>query len=353
MKEVYVDLGSRSYTIYIENGLRHRFLDYIRPFAKGKRIFILTDENVYQHYGLYLKQQLSTDFQVGINILPAGEQTKDFANLQPIFEELLAFGLTRSDLLIALGGGVIGDLTGFIAAFYLRSIDFIQIPTSLLAQVDSSVGGKVGVDLVQGKNVVGAFYQPKTVLIDPEMLETLSDHFFNDGMAEVIKYGCIKDRKLFELLEELGNRSAVMKQIEDIVHICCDIKRQVVEDDERDLGERLKLNYGHTLGHALEAATSYQVYSHGQAISIGMVAANQLAIAAELLEKTEAIRIENLLKAFQLPVCVNTDLLQSALPFIAADKKNLDNQLNIILLDEIGHSLIYPSSSSIYNQLVE
>ncbi|MDQ8766836.1 3-dehydroquinate synthase [Streptococcus ruminantium] len=351
MKEIYVDLGSRSYTIHIENGLRHRFVDYIYPFVKGQRVFILTDEHVHFHYGQDLVAQLSKFFEVGIKILPAGEGTKDFSNLQPIFEDLLAFGLTRSDLIIALGGGVIGDLAGFIAASYLRGIDFVQIPTSLLAQVDSSVGGKVGVDLAQGKNVIGAFYQPKTVLIDPEVLNTLSDHFFHDGMAEVIKYGCIKRLQLFELLERLGNRQAIMEQIEEIIHTCCDIKRKVVEDDERDTGERLKLNYGHTLGHALESATAYQVYSHGQAISIGMVVANQLAIAAGMLQEADAVRIEQLLRAFHLPTNVDKKLIQSALPFISADKKNLENRLNIILVEKIGTSLIYPTSADIYQQL--
>lgn len=351
MKEIYVDLGSRSYTIHIENGLRHRFVDYIHPFVKGKRVFILTDEHVHFHYGQDLVAQLSKFFEVGIKILPAGEGTKDFSNLQPIFEDLLAFGLTRSDLIIALGGGVIGDLAGFIAASYLRGIDFVQIPTSLLAQVDSSVGGKVGVDLAQGKNVIGAFYQPKTVLIDPEVLNTLSDHFFHDGMAEVIKYGCIKRLQLFELLERLGNRQAIMEQIEEIIHTCCDIKRKVVEDDERDTEERLKLNYGHTLGHALESATAYQVYSHGQAISIGMVVANQLAIAAGMLQEADAMRIEQLLRAFHLPTNVDKKLIQSALPFISADKKNLENRLNIILIEKIGTSLIYPTSADIYQQL--
>lgn len=352
MKEVYVDLGSRSYTIHIENGLRHRFLDYIAPFAKGGRIFLVTDENVYQHYGPALLDQLSPRFQVGVKVLPAGEQTKAFANMQAIFEDLLDFGLTRSDLILALGGGVIGDLAGFIAATYLRGIDFIQIPTSLLAQVDSSVGGKVGVDLAQGKNVVGAFYQPKAVLIDPEMLATLSDHFFHDGMAEVIKYGCIKDEKLFDLLERLGSRQAVMGQIEEIVYTCCDIKRQVVEDDERDTGERLKLNYGHTLGHALEAATAYQTYSHGQAIAIGMVAVNQLAVRRDILPEVAAQRIERLLQAFQLPTSVTKESIQAALPFITADKKNLGNRLNMILVDRIGHSLIHPSQAAIYQELL-
>lgn len=352
MRELYLDLGQRSYSIYVENGLRHRMASYIVPLVKGQRILILTDQHVDGYYGQSLVEQLQGTFQVRKLVLQPGERTKDFSILRPLYEELVDFGFTRSDLILALGGGVIGDLAGYLAATYLRGVDFIQIPTSLLAQVDSSVGGKVGVDLAQGKNLVGAFYQPKAVLIDPEMLTTLSDHFFNDGMAEVIKYGCIKDSSLFERLESARNRQAVMEDIEEIIWSCCSIKAQVVEEDERDVGERLKLNYGHTLGHALEAATSYQKYSHGQAISIGMVAANQIALSLGYLDEVIATRIENLLSAFHLPTQTDSKECKEALPFINTDKKNIENQLKIILLTEIGQAFIYQTSPSIYEKCI-
>lgn len=352
MQEIYVDLGSRSYTIYIEKGLRSRLVELIRPFMRGNRIFILTDENVDSYYGEQLVHELSSEFLVQKKVLPVGERSKDFSKMQSIFEDLLAFGLTRTDLILSFGGGVIGDIAGFIASSYLRGVDFIQIPTTLLAQVDASIGGKVGVDLPQGKNVIGAFYQPKSVFIDPEMLQTLPDLFFYDGMAEVVKYGCIKDSSLFSLLEALDNRQAVMEQIEGIIYRCCDLKRQVIERDEYDTGERLLLNYGHTLGHALEAATHYQQYLHGQAISIGMVAINHLSLMQGLLSKEEAERIERLLVKFHLPIQVELSTLQTAFPFLAADKKNLDNFLHVVLLRQIGNAFTVRTQIDFFAPLI-
>lgn len=337
MKQLFVDLKAHSYQIMIEQGLRQHITDYIKEVYQGKKIVLMTDTHVDHYYGEQMYQTLSQNYQVLKIVLPAGEQTKSFHQLAPIYEQLVDFQLTRSDAIMAMGGGVIGDIAGFIAATYLRGITFIQMPTSLLAQVDSSVGGKVGVDLPQGKNLIGAFYQPKIVLIDPLMLMTLPDRDFNDGMAEVIKYGCILDMSFFEQLEQLTHRELIMTHIDDIIWQCCDLKRHVVEQDERDQGERLKLNYGHTFGHALEAATNYQMYSHGQAISIGMQIINDLTPQLSLSDKQ---RIAQLLTHFKLPTTYTAEDIQRLRPYLTADKKILNQQLKLVKLTTIGHSII-------------
>ena len=290
--ELIVDLKERSYPIIIEKGLIDKISEKVKNVYKGKKIFILTDENVNKYYGKKVVSALSEYFDVKLVSLKAGEETKNFNTLPMVYNELLDFNLTRSDLIITLGGGVIGDLGGFVASSYLRGIDFIQVPTSLLAQVDSSVGGKVAVDLERGKNLVGSFYHPKAVLIDPEVLNTLDNRFFIDGMAEVIKYGCIKDKMFFEFLYEMENNSDVIDNMERVIHKCCDIKRIVVESDEKDKGERMLLNFGHTLGHAIEQYYNYTKYTHGEAVAIGMYEITKISEAKGLTVKGTAERIK-------------------------------------------------------------
>lgn len=237
---------------------------------------IISDDNVFPLYGEQLKASLH-DYEVHELILPHGEPTKAFGTLPTLYNALLKQKFSRSDLIIALGGGVIGDLAGFAAASYLRGIRLVQIPTSLLAQVDSSVGGKVAVDLPQGKNLVGAFYHPKLVLIDPQVLHTLPSHFIMDGMGEVIKYGCIKDAALFETLKTRGSFDNLQDILADIIYRCVDIKRQVVEQDQFDTGERMLLNFGHTLAHTIEQHFHYERESHGEAVGIGMYQITKIA----------------------------------------------------------------------------
>ena len=302
MSELQVGLGNNSYTIVIENGLRHRLPEEIKKIYSGSKIAIVTDNNVGMYYGSQLESGLqAAGYETVLITLPAGEHTKDFMVLPRIYDQLLDFQLTRDELIIALGGGVIGDVTGFAASSYLRGVPFIQIPTSLLAQVDSSIGGKVGVDLARGKNLVGAFYQPKKVFIDPQMLDTLPDHYFRDGMGEVIKYGCIKNAAFFDFLKTMHTREELMLHIEDILYTCCDIKRRVVETDEKDTGERMLLNFGHTIGHALETYTDYSKYSHGEAITIGMVAITRLSEKKGITKPGTADEIEALAKQIGLP----------------------------------------------------
>lgn len=345
--ELIVDLKERSYPIIIEKGLIDKISEKVKNVYKGKKIFILTDENINKYYGKKVVSALSEYFDVKLVSLKAGEETKNFNTLPMVYNELLDFNLTRSDLIITLGGGVIGDLGGFVASSYLRGIDFIQVPTSLLAQVDSSVGGKVAVDLERGKNLVGSFYHPKAVLIDPEVLNTLDNRFFIDGMAEVIKYGCIKDKMFFEFLYEMENNSDVIDNMERVIHKCCDIKRIVVESDEKDKGERMLLNFGHTLGHAIEQYYNYTKYTHGEAVAIGMYEITKISEAKGLTVKGTAERIKEILIKYNLPYKMDVNI-EEILDTINLDKKKLGKSLNLIILKEIGNSEIYKTTTEFF-----
>ena len=342
MKVLRVNLDEKSYDIVIQKDLKDYFGEYIKTVFDGNKVAIITDDNLNDIYGENIKSNIENEgLEVKIISVKPGEKSKSFDTLPGIYNELLDFKLTRSDLIIALGGGVVGDLAGFVASTFLRGIDFIQIPTSLLAQVDSSVGGKVAVDLERGKNLVGSFYHPKLVLIDPNMLGTLPEKYFNDGLGEVIKYGCIKSKELFEKLESFENKEELKENIGDIIYECCNIKREVVENDEKDLGERMVLNFGHTLGHAIEQIYNYETYSHGEAVAIGMNMISKIAEEKELTKRGTAERIEKLLKKYGLGTEVNIEDNGLAREAIKLDKKNLNGSLNVILLKDIGESYIY------------
>lgn len=341
-----VDLGDKSYPIYIEKGILSQAGTYLEKMFSGKKIFIVSDDNVFPLYAETLLTALSR-WECHTLVLPHGEPTKSFETLPKLYKAMLDTKLSRSDLVIALGGGVIGDLTGFAASSYLRGVKYVQIPTSLLAQVDSSVGGKVAVDLPQGKNLIGAFYHPKLVLIDPNTLQTLPEHFIVDGMGEVIKYGCIKDASLFQLLESHTSFTDLQEQLEHILFTCVDIKRQVVEADQFDLGERMLLNFGHTLAHTIEQYYHYQRESHGEAVAIGMYQISKLAETKGLTKIGTAQRIKNLLCTYGLPYECQIPMEQ-LLDAILLDKKNLNDRLNVILLHEIGDSYIYPTATTFF-----
>ncbi|MGP6147316.1 3-dehydroquinate synthase [Jeotgalibaca sp. A122] len=357
MSVLTVDVATEDihYPLKIQKGLLNQLAEEIKSIYKNKKIAIVTDQNVYRFYGEQVVTQLTdAGFEIEMIILEPGEQAKSMENLQAIFSRLIAFGLSRSDLMIALGGGVIGDLAGFAAASYLRGIDFVQVPTTLLAQVDSSVGGKVAIDLPEGKNLVGAFYHPKLVVIDPEVLTTLADSTFNDGMAEVIKYGCIHDAQFFNQLKGYQTRAEVMADIEDVIAICCTIKRDLVQSDEKDTSERMLLNFGHTVGHAIEAYYHYEKYTHGQAISIGMVAINRLTEALGLSENGSTAAIEAILRQYQLPteLTVASDY-KYILPLIKNDKKNIQNALFVVVLDAIGSSRTMAAPVDFFSPLLK
>ena len=346
MKEIRVALGEKSYWIKIAAGLLSAAGDEIRRvLPQTEKIAVITDSNVAPLYGERLRKSLEmAGFSVTVREFPAGEESKNLAVLGRLYEGLAAAGLTRSDAIVALGGGVTGDMAGLAAATYLRGIAFIQIPTSLLAAVDSSVGGKVAVDLPQGKNLVGAFYQPKLVLIDPELLYTLPPRFLHDGLAEVIKYGCIRDTGLFTRLEQLPGDAALLAQAEAIIATCCTIKARIVEQDEFDTGERMLLNFGHTLGHAVEKAFHYDTYSHGEAVGLGMVLLTSQAEKLGLTDPGTAAKIVALLQKFSLPVEITLSR-EEFIKTIALDKKKRGSQLTLVLIKDIGEGYLHTIES--------
>lgn len=343
------------YPLKIEKGILARLVEEIETVYANKRIAIVTDQNVQRLYGERVERLLSdAGYEVKMIVLEAGEQTKSLTNLSAVYSELIAFRMTRSDLLIAFGGGVIGDLAGYAAATYLRGIPFVQIPTTLLAQVDSSVGGKVAIDVPEGKNLVGAFYHPDLVLIDPDVLQTLEDSTFNDGMAEVIKYACIQDKRFFEQLRGYRSREEVMADIEAVIERCCAMKRDLVESDEKDTGERMLLNFGHTIGHAIEAFYHYEKYTHGQAISIGMVAMSRLTEAAGISRKGTTEEVKALLEQYHLPTRLEQPAdYEKILPLIQQDKKNIRNTLYVVVLNEVGSAKRVEADASFFLPLMK
>ena len=341
MRIVHVDLGSKSYDIEIERGLLPHVGGKIKTLLpKAEKIAIITDSHIRPLYASILQESLEKEgLVVTVLTFPAGEESKNLKTLGSLYDRLAEAGLTRSDGVVALGGGVTGDMGGLAAATFLRGIAFVQIPTSLLATVDSSVGGKVAIDLSGGKNLVGAFYQPKAVYIDPDVLKTLPARYLHDGLAEVIKYGCIMDKELFMMLEKIQNDAELLTRADEIIEICCRIKARIVEHDEFDTGERMLLNFGHTLGHAVEKTFCFDRYSHGEGVSIGMVLLTRRSEKMGLTESGTADRIAELLQKFQLPVAVDMrqeDFLQA----IALDKKKRGSHLTLILLKKIGESYL-------------
>ncbi len=347
MRELFVNLGDKSYPIYIENNILDSVLEYITPMHKGKKIMIISDDNVFPLYGEKMMDNLSAEYECYKHILVHGEQSKNIDMAKEVYTSLIEANLTRSDLIIALGGGVVGDLGGFVASTYLRGVKYVQIPTSLLAQVDSSVGGKVAVDLPQGKNLVGSFYHPKMVLIDPMVLTTLTDRYFRDGMGEVIKYGFIQSASLYEKLNNIETKDQLFEELGDIIYECVDCKREVVEEDELDTGRRMILNFGHTLAHAVEQYYGYTRESHGEAVAIGMYQIMKIAEDAGITATGMADAIKNILIKYELPYeCdVDRELLLGA---IGKDKKNLSGALNVILLHNIGEAWIYKTDASFF-----
>lgn len=337
MKTLTVPLPGREYDIVMGSGLLARAGGYIREVCpKAGCLFVVTDTNVKPLWYDRLEESLQqAGFRVALGVIPAGEQSKNAGMLAWLWESMLEAGLTRTDGVVALGGGVVGDLAGFAAATVLRGVDLIQIPTTLLAQVDSSVGGKVAVDLKAGKNLAGAFYQPRLVLMDPDTLNTLPDEVFADGMAEVIKYGVIADRDFLTRLEQRPSREAVTGEIEYVLYTCCKIKRDVVLLDERDTGARMMLNFGHTLGHAYELAGGYARWTHGQAVAAGMVRAAELGAALGVTPAELPGRIAALVGAFGLPQhipCTPEDYAAA----IGRDKKGAGEDITLVLPDGSG-----------------
>ena len=339
MKEIIVGLGDRSYPIRIGAGLLAGIGADLRQREVGRRYFVVADDQVADLYGKHLLLSL-TEAGLSVELLtfPHGEKSKNLQTIAELASGLARLGADRQDALIALGGGVTGDITGFLAAVYMRGVPFIQVPTTLLAQVDSSVGGKTGVDIPEGKNLVGVFYQPRCVYIDSEVLRSLPPAELLNGLAEVIKYGVIRDRDFFVLLEKGRRDILALDQllIEEIVARCCEIKAAVVAADEREADLRRILNYGHTIGHAVEAASDYQL-GHGLAVAIGMAAVNRLAVGQGLLGAQEAERIRELLVGYGLPVAIPAGFDRRRIrAFLQADKKTVGGRVFFVLPRRIG-----------------
>jgi len=346
---VHVDLGSRSYDIHIGGGVIHRAGELIAPLMRRKRTVVISDENVAEHWLAPLVTSLN---EAGVEtdsiVLEPGEQTKSFAHLERLSNELLSKRIERNTIIIALGGGVIGDLVGFTAAVTLRGIDFIQIPTTLLSQVDSSVGGKTGINSPHGKNLVGAFHQPRLVLADTDTLDTLPARQLGSGYAEVVKYGLIGDADFFGWLEQNGGRilSGDPQARRYAIGVSCRAKARVVADDEHEHGVRALLNFGHTFGHSLEAETSYSPHLlHGEGVAIGSVMALQLSERLGLCPEGSAERLRTHLDAIGVPsglsgIADPSWTAERLLDHMALDKKVSDGKLTFILAESIGAGVV-------------
>jgi len=339
MEKINVNLGARSYDIWIGSGLLDRVGSRLQELSLGSRIAVITNSVVRPLYGKRIQENLEAcGFQVRFVEIEDGEIHKTLATAQRLYDELIDFRLDRTSTIVALGGGVIGDLAGFVAATYMRGIHFVNVPTTLLAHVDSAIGGKTGVDHPRGKNLIGAFYQPKAVFCDLEVLKTLPEKELVAGMAEVVKYGVILDANFFSFLEShlaeiLQQESSAMCEV---VRSSCESKAHVVEEDEQESGLRAILNYGHTLGHAIESLTGYSRYIHGEAVSMGMVGAAKIALEMGLCDTAAVERIIALLQDIGLPVRIQGIDADAALEILTHDKKVRDGKIRFILPERVG-----------------
>jgi 3-dehydroquinate synthase len=339
--QVRVSLGERSYSIVFSTGeLGKTAVETIQGLTKVSHIVTIADEAVRMHVESLQKSLDSIGLRYNVVYIRSGEGSKSIEQIADLWNQMLQFKTDRSSLVIAIGGGVVGDLAGFAAASFARGLRFLQIPTTLLAMVDSSVGGKTGINLPSAKNMVGAFWQPSAVIIDTATLDTLADREFRSGLAEIVKYGVILDPQLFEYLEL--NVAAILarepKALHHIIKRSCELKAQVVENDERETrGLRAILNYGHTFAHAIEAATAYGQLLHGEAVSIGMNMASRLAVQFGQFTNEEMLRQRKLLESFHLPTEFNQSSSEELWSLMQHDKKVEQGKLGFILPTRIGH----------------
>ncbi len=330
MRKLNIELKDHSYDIFIEEGLLFHLNKYIKNVYKEKKIFIITDDKVASFYLNTVVNSLSSDYEVDYVIIPNGEESKNINVYADVCEKLISKGIRRNYLLLALGGGVIGDLTGFIASTLFRGLPYIGVPTSLLAQMDSSIGGKTGIDFNGRKNIIGAFKQPLMVLIDPNTLNTLEKCEFNNGMGELIKHGAIGNERLLKMLLDKPDIN------EDIIYESLTVKKKLVELDEFDLKERMFLNFGHTFGHAVELKYGYK---HGEAVAVGMVMALKMGIDLGITNSECLNLIESIIKLYDLPLEVLNykDYLKDSV----YDKKNIAGKVRFILIEDIGKPIMY------------
>lgn len=346
MKTIHVNT-SCPYDVIIERDGLKKCGEYIRNITRAAKAAIITDDIVGALYGDIVTDSLTKNgFECSTFTFPNGEQSKNLAVFGEILDFLCESSVTRSDIIIALGGGVVGDITGFAAASYLRGVDFVQIPTTLLAQIDSSVGGKTAIDIRGGKNLAGAFKQPALVICDSNTLKTLTPEILSDGMAEAVKYGMIRDEKLFELIDS-HTSDTIHEVMDEMVCICINIKREVVEHDEFDKGERMILNFGHTLGHALEGWHKYTNFTHGMGVAAGMC-----LITDKLCDRSILDRLTGCLEKYALPT--GTDIpMSELLPFCCKDKKRESGNLSYIVCKTIGSAEIVRVTVEEFCKLME
>jgi len=345
VKTVRVELAERSYDIVIAAGSRARVGELCRGLGLGSRCLVVTDETVGPLYGRPVVEGLrEPGFAVESVAIEPGEQVKALATVERLYDDMLRCGLDRKSFVVALGGGVVGDVAGFAAATYMRGIAVVQVPTTVVAQVDSSIGGKTGVNLAEGKNLVGAFHQPRLVVIDPETLYTLEERDLRAGFAEIVKHGVIRDAVHFAWLEAYvaAFLGLDLPTLEEAIAESCRIKAAVVALDERESGLRAILNFGHTVGHALEALTDYGAFRHGEAIAIGMACAAELSMAVNNAPAADAKRVIALLERAGLPTAFSGIETAAILAQVRRDKKVEERRLRLVLLDRIGEVSIAP-----------
>ncbi|MGK0551748.1 3-dehydroquinate synthase [Enterococcus faecalis] len=339
--ELTVTLPHLSYDLIIKNGCLAKIGQWVASLWQPQKVVVITDQTVKDLYGAKVLSALKkAGFSVALFAVKPGENSKSLASAQKLYDFLSEQQMTRSDGILALGGGVVGDLAGFVASTYMRGLHFLQVPTTLLAQVDSSIGGKTAVNTSKAKNLVGTFAQPDGVLIDPETLKTLEMRRVREGIAEIVKSAAIADVKLWQRLAAMKDEEELLDNAVEIIAACCKIKRHVVESDEFDHGQRLLLNFGHTIGHALENTLGYGVVSHGEGVAIGMVKISHIAEAKQVTSQGTTQQLMQMLKKFHLPVAANTWDVETLYQAITHDKKARGDFLNIIVLESIGQAKI-------------
>lgn len=337
-----LELGQHSYEINVSNGLRNELSQILAPWNQGQQWIVLTQQSIFDLYEPVIEQLRSAGYKLGTIIVPSDESAKDIRHAETVWSQMVEMGCDRSSILLALGGGVVGDLGGFVAATYMRGIPFIQVPTTLLAMIDSAIGGKTAVNLAAGKNLVGAIYQPKTVLVDPGFLQTLPRRNVISSLAEAIKYGFIRDRSIFDTMDTRFDDLVSLSDdalMSDVIAKSCRIKAQIVSNDQFENGERRLLNYGHTIGHAFETIQEYGGLYHGEAVLYGMKCANFISHRKGLLNDADYQLAQRVLHRFELPElgAVSAD---KVLEVVAHDKKNINGKLSFILIDQIGNGLV-------------
>jgi len=340
-QSIPLELGADSYTIEVAYGLRNELSELLAPYNKGQTFFVLSQQTILDHYQPVLDQLSEQGFKLVVHTVPADESAKNIRFAEELWAKMVETGCDRSSIMLALGGGVVGDLGGFVASTYMRGIDCIQIPTTLLAMVDSAIGGKTAVNLDAGKNLVGRVYQPKMVIVDPGFLATLPERNVVSSLAEGIKYGFIKEKRIFDVMDDRFDDMVSLDDQElllDIIASSCRIKADVVSNDQFEHGERRLLNFGHTIGHALETIHAYSGLYHGEAVHYGMKCANHISWQKGMLTDEEYQSAQTALDKFPLPELGEVDPKQ-VLEIVSHDKKNINGQLHFVLLDGIGNGV--------------